>query len=342
MKKLALLVLAAFAVLSLSACKQEEVLTVYFVPSRDAAEILEATEPLKQMLIDELAAQGYEYDKVDIFVGSSYEAAAEAMVSGQAEIGFLPGGTYVLYAEDDAGNQILDVALTATRAGLSVESADPVEWNNNEPIVGIDEQVTFYRGLLVAGPSVKGQELAAKVNAGTALTWEDLQDAVFCVRSATSSSGYIYPTLWLMENFDGKTFADLPSENVIQTSGYGASMSSLAAETCDVGTFYADARRTYADAWQSTEEGGYGMTNTIWEDTDVIGVTDRIYNDTIAISTELVDADLKAAIQQAFINIAATEEGQQVISIYSHEGYQVALDSDYDKEREAQNLLDSN
>ena len=115
--KLALLVLAAFAVFSLSACKQEKVLTVYFVPSRDAAEILAATEPLKQMLIDELAAQGYEYDKVDIFVGSSYEAAAEAMVSGQAEIGFLPGGTYVLYAQDDSGNQILDVALTATQIG---------------------------------------------------------------------------------------------------------------------------------------------------------------------------------------------------------------------------------
>lgn len=337
MKKLLLVLVAALAVFTLSACKEEKVLTIYFVPSRDAALILETTEPLKQMLIDELAELGYDYDKVDIFVGSSYEAAAEAMVSGQAEIGFLPGGTYVLYA----GDGVLDVALTATRAGLSVESGDPTAWNTAEPITGTDEQVTFYRGLLIAGPSAVGQALATKVNAGTALTWADLEGATFCVRSATSSSGFIYPNLWLMENFDGKTFADLPASQVIQTSGYGASMSSLANETCDVATFYADARRDYADAWVSSEDGGYNMTNTIWEDTDVIGVTEQIYNDTISVTSSLVDADLLDAIQTAFINIAGTEAGQAVISIYSHEGYQRAVDSDYDKERDAQDALNA-
>ena len=49
--------------------------------------------------------------------------------------------------------------------------------------------------------------------------------------------------------------------------------------------------------------------------------------------------DFKAAVQQALINIGNTEEGKEVISIYSHEGYQVAKSSDYDKEREAQDLI---
>lgn len=39
------------------------------------------------------------------------------------------------------------------------------------------------------------------------------------------------------------------------------------------------------------------------------------------------------------IEIGQTEEGKGIISIYSHEGYQVANDSDYDSEREAQKLL---
>ena len=44
-----------------------------------------------------------------------------------------------------------------------------------------------------------------------------------------------------------------------------------------------------------------------------------------------MDADLiKQLCQDAFINIGNTEEGKQVIAIYSHNGYQKAQASDYD------------
>ena len=46
---------------------------------------------------------------------------------------------------------------------------------------------------------------------------------------------------------------------------------------------------------------------------------------------------LKDALQKSLINIGNTEEGKKVISIYTHEGYQAAQSSDYDKEREAFN-----
>ena len=52
-----------------------------------------------------------------------------------------------------------------------------------------------------------------------------------------------------------------------------------------------------------------------------------------------MDDDLKKAIQNAFINIGNTEEGKEVIAIYSHMGYQPAKDSDYDNERAAQKLI---
>ena len=81
--------------------------------------------------------------------------------------------------------------------------------------------------------------------------------------------------------------------------------------------------------------------SSIWEETGVIGVTAPIYNDTISVSknSEIMDADLIAALQQAFINIGNTDAGKEVIAIYSHNGYQVAQASDYDNERAAQKLI---
>ena len=43
-------------------------LVVYFVPSRDPAEIQEATKPLSEMLKAELSKLGYDFEKVKIEV----------------------------------------------------------------------------------------------------------------------------------------------------------------------------------------------------------------------------------------------------------------------------------
>ena len=49
----------------------------------------------------------------------------------------------------------------------------------------------------------------------------------------------------------------------------------------------------------------------------------------------------KQALGQAFINIGNTEEGKEVIAIYSHNGYQWAKSEDYDSERAAQEMIQS-
>ena len=183
--------------------KQIDTLRVAFVPSREPDEIITATEPLKQMLTDELAKLGYDVGEVDITVGTSYEAVGEALSAGTADVGLIPGGTYVLY--DDG----CDVLLTATRDGLSIDSDSAKDWNDNAPTEPTTEQVTSYRALMIAGPSEKGQELAAKVNAGEALTWEDVSSANWSVANSSSPAGYIYPSLWLQENFD-HNITDLP------------------------------------------------------------------------------------------------------------------------------------
>ncbi len=310
--------------------KKIDTLRIAFVPSREPEEIITATEPLKQMLTDELATLGYDVGEVDITVGTSYEAVGEALAAGTADVGLIPGGTYVLY--DDG----CDVLLTATRDGLSIDSDNAKDWNDNAPTEPTTEQVTSYRALMIAGPSEKGKELAAKVNAGEALTWEDVSSANWSVANSSSPAGYIYPSLWLQENFD-KNITDLP--HAVQSDSYGSAFARLASGQVDILCTYADARRDYEDKW-TTE---YGMTNSIWDDTAVVGVTPAIYNDTISVSktSPTMDDDFKQALGQAFINIGNTEEGKEVIAIYSHNGYQWAKSEDYDSERAAQEMIQS-
>ena len=307
-----------------------DTLRIAFVPSREPEEIITATEPMKQMLTDELAKLGYEVGEVDITVGTSYEAVGEALSAGTADVGLIPGGTYVLY--DDG----CDVLLTATRDGLSIDSDNPKDWNDNAPTEPTTEQVTSYRALLIAGPSEKGKELAAKVNAGEALTWEDVSSANWSVANSSSPAGYIYPSLWLQENYE-MNITDLP--HAVQSDSYGSAFARLASGQVDIVCTYADARRDYEDEW-TTE---YGMTNSIWDDTAVVGVTPAIYNDTISVSktSPIMDDAFKSALSEAFINIGNTEEGKEVIAIYSHNGYLPAESSDYDSERAAQEMIQS-
>ena len=146
-------------------------LNVYFVPSREPSEIVTATEPLKAMLKDELLNQGYDVGEVVISVGTTYEAVGEALSAGTADVGLIPGGTYVLY--DDG----CDVILTATRDGLSKDSDNAKDWNDGTATEASANQAVSYRALFIAGPSEKGQALAAKVNNGEDLTWDDLNGA---------------------------------------------------------------------------------------------------------------------------------------------------------------------
>ncbi len=322
-------ILAGFAgVQAQSEATKIEKLTVAFVPSRDPEEIVTTTEPLKDLLKAELAKAGYEIGEVDITVGTNYEAVGEALSAGTADVGLIPGGTYVLY--DDGA----DVILTATRAGLSKDSDNAIDWNDGLPTEPSDKQAVSYRALIIAGPSEKGLELSAKVNNGEELTWEDLDSANWSVMSTSSPAGYIYPTIWLQDRY-GKGITDLA--HAVQSDSYGSAMARLAAGQVDLLVGYADVRRDNVEKWTSE----FGRTASIWEETNVIGVTPAIYNDTISVSktSKIMTDEFKQALTDAFINIGNTEEGKAVIAIYSHNGYMPAKSSDYDNERKAQELV---
>lgn len=306
-----------------------EKISIGFVPSREPAEIVTATEPLKQLLKDQLAKEGFEVKKVDISVGTSFEAVGEGLNAGTLDIGFIPAGTYVLYRDG------AEVLLTATRKGLSVDDDKAFVWNENKPIKKSDNQVTFYRSLIIAGPSEKGREIAKKVNSKEKLTFDDIKDLKWSVMSPTSPAGYIYPTLWLNENF-GKTIKDL-GNNAVLSDSYGSAFARLASGQVDVLCTYADARIDQEKKW--TEK--YARKASIWDETDLIGVTAPIYNDTVSVSkkSKNITPEFKKALEKALIEISKTDAGKKVISVYSHEGYKAAKDSDYDNEAKAQEIV---
>ena len=341
MKKIFALVLALVLTFSCAALAENikmDKLTFQFVPSKDADVIITGTANLPELVKAEMATLGYDIGEVEISVGTSYEATGEAMCAGAIDIGWLPGGTYAIYSQ----NKEVDVILTATRAGLSNDSEDPATWNGEaNKTLPTDEQVTFYRSLVYAAPTEKGKALAAKANAGEAITWEELDACTWAVGNTSSSAGYIYPTMWLMENYDKKV-SDL--SNVVQL-GYADAFAQAAAEQVDIIVCYADGRRDYEAAWNiptdsadETGKAGMGREDSIWNELNVIGVTDGIYNDTVAITTANADVynpEFINALQTALINIINTEEGQAIFSVYSHTGYAIAQDSDYDAARMA-------
>lgn len=313
-------------------------LTLEFVPSKDADVIITGTKNLPELVKAEMSNLGYDIDEVDITVGTSYDATGEAMSAGSIDLGWLPGGTYALYSDDT------DVILTATRNGLSNDSTDPKTWNGEANATQKNgPQVTYYRSLIYATPSEYGKKLAEKVNNGEALTWEDLDGAKWAVQKTSSSAGYIYPSMWLMANYDGKKISDL--SNVIPLdSGYGTAFSYAAAEQVDIIVCYADGRNDYEASWtlptdkqDETGKQGMGRTESIWNELNVIGVPEGIYNDTVAISkaSQYYTPEIVAALQDCFINIINTDEGKAIFDVYSHTGYAKATDADYDGARAA-------
>ena len=306
-------------------------LKIAFSPYADADQITTATEPLEQLLQAKLLEKGYDVKEIDMTVGTSYTAVGEALSAGSADIGFISGGNYVLFSDD------CDVLLTALRYAINKDSDNPADWNDGTIEENTQDMSTYYRCILLAGPSEKGQALLAKVNNGEELTWDDLNSATWSVLSPTSASGYIYPCLWLQEHY-GKGISDL--DNVVQSDSHTTSVARLASGQVDVMVSYGHIRIKNAPKWESD----FGGTAPMVEQTGVIGVTEDIYNDMIAYSKSsdtMADEDFRKALGEAFIEIAETDEGKDIISVFSQVGYTWGKDSDYDGERAAQELLKS-
>ena len=304
-------------------------LKIAFSPYQDAETIKTAVGPLRSMLQAKLKEKGFPVGTLTISVGTSYSAVGEALSSGSADVGFLSGATYVLFDKET------DVLLTALRQGISKDTADLKVWNNNEPEKFTDNLVQHYRSVLVTGPSFKGKALLEKVKGGRKPSWEELDALTWTVMSPASASGYQYPSLYLKKEY-GKTLADL--SHVVQAESYTTSMARLASGQADIAVAFSHIRIRNEKNWQ-TKLGG---TDTIWKQTGIIGVTDKIYNDTVCVSKTskvMQNQKFRKALGESLIEIGKTKEGIEALRILGHKGYDWADAKNYDDERRVQREL---
>lgn len=367
MKKLLVVLLSMLMVVTLFGCSKPaedetqpsdepkvteiDELNIAFVPSKPADVILAAAEPLKQMLIDKLAEKGFKVGTVNIDVGTNFAVVGEGMASGAIDIGFLNSSTYILYSDS------VDLLLEALRNGVGdangrviMPSEGITPWNSGIT-TDAKELAAGYAALTYVNIATeKGADLYQKTLDGT-LTWEDLDSARWQSSSPTSGSGYIYPSIWINNTFgegagnEKRTIASL--SNLVPDQSYSDMMSALLTGGCDVIVGYADIRK---DELSTTNfEAAYkdeiaaGKYKNIWDIIKIIAVSDFIMNDNISVAKQEVDPkmtpELVKALQEVFMDIGSTPEGLACVEPYSHKGYQIGQDSDYDGTRAAAKLF---
>ena len=363
MKKLLVVLLSVLMVLGLAGCgnneapveenKNLEGLSIVFVPSKDPQEIKDAAAQLPELLAKYLADEGYTIDAstITVDVGSSYEVVGEGLAAGSIDLGFISAGNYVT-AHDNYPEDV-NLLLASSRAAVSVDiespskGADFNDWNTYVPVTDADEPAGGYRSLIYANVGTeKGKDLYDKAVAGT-LTWEDFTSAKIACGAPTSGASYKYPSAWLNQKFGtgvGKDAVTLENLTTTEITSYSTAMESLLGGQVDVCFGYADVRKDAASttALEALHADGK-LTDyaTIFDAVKVIGVSDMIMNDTISYgASEIFTPGLITALQNAFMNLIKTDEGKACVKPYSHAGYVVVQDSDYDGFRAVTKLFD--
>ncbi|PKK96747.1 MAG: hypothetical protein CVV58_04800 [Tenericutes bacterium HGW-Tenericutes-3] len=251
----------------------------------------------------------------------------EGMLSGQIDVGFLTAQQYAYLTVDHPGS--VNVILTSVRNGLAVQyKSDGTMASDAEIIAAMNadgydaalatEKVTSYNSILLVR--------TADYNAGFD-SLADLAGKTVATQSTTSGSGYVYPAVLLDQNgmqfVTGTPNAANGDVKAVQVSGHQNGVLAVLNQDADACFVYMDARNS---------SSVLDLYPNAFSDLKVIALSPAIYNDTISVVSSMPQA-LQEKIQAAFLDLATTEAGLAAISVYSHTGYKIAVDSDYAGER---------
>lgn len=170
-----------------------------------------------------------------------------------------------------------------------------------------DELVDSYRSMIVVKSGSYIKEL------------EDLKGKTIATQDVTSSAGYVWPVAEMK-----KAGIDINTDvTTVQVKGHDQAVLSVLNGDVDAAFVFEDARNTVKNDYPE-----------IMDEVEPMYFTEPIPNDTISVRSDMSE-EWDKKIQDAFIAIGKDEEGKQIISdIYSHEGYVVSQDSNFDIVRE--------
>lgn len=277
-------------------------------PSQEAGGLIETAEPLGAMLSERLG--GIE---VEALVPSDYAGVIVALQSGQAQIAGGLGAAQMPQAEDQAG---ADLILQSVRFGNNQYvtqwfTNDPDTFCADEPVEVVDDEdgsiMTFCNGVDQAESPTDGPIGADELPkvAGKTVSMVD----------QGSASGYLVPSLALLE----AGVDPVDDIEVIFAGGHPNSVQAVYDGDADVGVSFNDARTGMVEELPD-----------VGEKVVVFGWSAPIPNDGFAVAGDLPD-DLKTAITDAFLDIAATEEGAQLlVDLYEIDGLVPVPEGSYD------------
>lgn len=234
-----------------------------------AAALMSALQTLPDTLKSALAEQGVEIGVVEITVGASPAATVQALTEGGVDLAVLPGDTFA-----QMGGDTVPLLTAGVRTALP-DSGNTADWLGRETSWS-DESSGGQRLLILAGPSDYGSQLAARAASGTALTWDELDRAIWAV----GLEGRSMASVWLADHYEGNTLSDLSnlSAGSFAEGGGFSLLSALADGSADVAVIPADMRIDFADQWKA----GLNRSRGIFEETAVIGVTEKVYDTVLA------------------------------------------------------------
>lgn len=281
-------------------------------PSQEAGGLIDTAEPLAEMLSAELGGI-----PVEALVPSDYAGVIVALQSGQAHVAGGLGPSQMVLAEDTAG---ADLILQSVRFGYGQYvtqwfTNDPDTFCADEPVAN-DEGYLFCNGVDQASNPAEGPiGLESLAN---------VEGKRVAFVSQGSTSGYLVPALGLLE-------AGVDPESGIEAvfaGGHDSAVQAVYDGDADVGVSFNDAR---GELLETVPDVG--------EKVVVFGWSAPIPNDGFAVAGDLPD-DLKAAITQAFIDIAGTEEGAALLDeLYNINEFVPVPEGSYDIIRELEDKL---
>lgn len=233
--------------------------------------------------------------EVNVTLATDYSTIVQAMASGQVDLGIMPPAAYV--QARDLGSA--EAILTSILGAYDDETGLPLE----------GETTGAFRGeiLVLADSDIK--ELT------------DLAGKNIATLSPNSASGYIYPVAEMInagldvnKDVTLTTVNDIPSEITAVLNGQQ-----------DAAFVFEGARNVFQGAFPD---------NDLMEELRVLYLTEgEIPNDAIAVQPDM-DEELREAIKEAFLNMGETEEGLEIMSLWSHQGYTEVDESVYDQIKE--------
>lgn len=233
--------------------------------------------------------------EVNVTLATDYTTIVQAMASGQVDLGIMPPAAYV--QARDLGSA--EAILTSVLGAYDDETGLPIE----------GETTASFQGEILVKADSDMEELT------------DLVGKKIATLSPNSASGYIYPVAEMInagidvsKDVTLTTVNDIPSEITAVLNGQQ-----------DAAFVFEGARNVFQGAFPD---------NDLMAELKVLYLTEgEIPNDAIAVQPDM-DEELRQAIKDAFLSLAETEEGLEIMSLWSHQGYDEVDESVYDQIKE--------